>query len=487
MRRLIAGLTVTASVALLTGCGQLRSSAEAGATVPSPRASAGVAYDAARGNVVLFGGGAATWLGDTWTWDGRSWQQQKPSAAPSPRGAAAMAFDPSTGRVILFGGIGERDRSGETKRTDMWAWDGTTWTQLHPAAVPPATFGGALMAFDPVSQHVILLVNPGDGSIPRNQTWEWTGATWVLVDSNGPIGDGPPGLSQNPPAGLQDRPRLTGYLDPSTVLSLDPVHNRLMVVQGVQYADAPVHGVVTWEWDGHHWVVVDASSAAFTSQSGHIADPMLAPEPGGGSVLLIDIKGAWRWDGARWAAVPSTLPARGRAALVLDRNAGQDLLFGGISANSPGGFYGETWTWSGSAWNRIAGPTGPQAAQFPTDVPPAGGITRDRAIAIARGVVGGPGTPPVIQARLARAGALGEVYPTTTTWEWGVSFRVDQTIPNEGGAYVPPDRSTVNAGSRRRPSGTTEMHSVVVFIDYLSGQVLMHGWPAPRTLGGEGP
>ncbi len=43
---------------------------------PPARFGAGMAYDAARGVTVLFGGrGCGIKCGDTWTWDGRQWSQ----------------------------------------------------------------------------------------------------------------------------------------------------------------------------------------------------------------------------------------------------------------------------------------------------------------------------------------------------------------------------------------------------------------------------
>ena len=43
-----------------------------------------MAYDAATGTVVLFGGlGGHGDLGDTWTWNGTTWTQQAPSDQPA--------------------------------------------------------------------------------------------------------------------------------------------------------------------------------------------------------------------------------------------------------------------------------------------------------------------------------------------------------------------------------------------------------------------
>jgi hypothetical protein len=60
-----------------------------------------MAYDAATGTVVLFGG--QSWssecvFGDTWTWDGTTWTEQAPATRPSARGEGAMAYDAAVRR-----------------------------------------------------------------------------------------------------------------------------------------------------------------------------------------------------------------------------------------------------------------------------------------------------------------------------------------------------------------------------------------------------
>ncbi len=64
-----------------------------------------MAYDAATGDVVLFGGaGRHGRLGGTWTWDGSTWTKQAPATSPPARDGASMAYDAATGTVVLFGG-----------------------------------------------------------------------------------------------------------------------------------------------------------------------------------------------------------------------------------------------------------------------------------------------------------------------------------------------------------------------------------------------
>ena len=67
-----------------------------------------MAYDAARGRVVLFGGivEMVTYVADTWEWDGASmtWTAHTPAISPAPRGRHGMAFDPGRKRVVMTGG-----------------------------------------------------------------------------------------------------------------------------------------------------------------------------------------------------------------------------------------------------------------------------------------------------------------------------------------------------------------------------------------------
>jgi hypothetical protein len=149
------------------------------AASPPALSDASMAYDAATHKVVLFGGietGVET-LNQTWTWDGTTWRQQHPAISPSARYNAALAYDVATHTVVLFGGAGFVGTQGIVFG-DTWTWDGTTWTQQHPAASPPGV-AAASMAYDAASSTVVLF--GGDGSRFRNLagTWTWDGTTWT--------------------------------------------------------------------------------------------------------------------------------------------------------------------------------------------------------------------------------------------------------------------------------------------------------------------
>src|SRR5437899_2147700 len=108
---------------------------------PSPRCCMGMAYDAAHGQVVLFGGVIPgfppTFLGDTWTWDGTHWTQRTPAHHPFPRESMGIAYDAARGQVVLFGG----GSSNGQFLGDTWTWDGSDWTKRTPAHHPSARTG----------------------------------------------------------------------------------------------------------------------------------------------------------------------------------------------------------------------------------------------------------------------------------------------------------------------------------------------------------
>jgi len=114
---------------------------------PSARSFASMAYDPADHVTLLFGGQGADGkdLADTWAWDGSSWRQLHPSTSPSPRMRAQMAWDSDRGRMVLFG--------GEAQGTGPVPQLGIACVAERPC--PPVRVGG-----------------------PLTDTWTWDGNTW---------------------------------------------------------------------------------------------------------------------------------------------------------------------------------------------------------------------------------------------------------------------------------------------------------------------
>ena len=155
-------------------------------TAPPSRQGAAAAYFPTTRSIVVFGGdtGCCTRLGDTWTWsiDDKVWTRHLPATSPTPRSAATMAFDAATGSLVLFGGFGPPTNTlgdSPVRLDDTWTWDGERWTPRAPAVRPPARSKAAMAS---LGGQVFLF--GGESGVPDNaalgDTWAWNGAsgTW---------------------------------------------------------------------------------------------------------------------------------------------------------------------------------------------------------------------------------------------------------------------------------------------------------------------
>jgi hypothetical protein len=82
------------------------------ATSPYPRFWHSMAYSTQLGETVMFGGDhiqpfTLGPINDTWLWDGTNWTRDWTAAAPSYRAGHSMAYDAARGRSVLFGGEDE--------------------------------------------------------------------------------------------------------------------------------------------------------------------------------------------------------------------------------------------------------------------------------------------------------------------------------------------------------------------------------------------
>ncbi len=145
---------------------------------PAPRRSAAMAYDIARDVVVMFGGWTDSGpVNETWEWDGSAWTEilPAPDPRPSPRGGLGlMAYDAARGVGVLFGGA-----TSGIYLDDTWEWDGTTWAEILPEPDPrPATRAGHTMAYDSDRQVTVLF--GGWNGTKHSDTWEWIGTAWAV-------------------------------------------------------------------------------------------------------------------------------------------------------------------------------------------------------------------------------------------------------------------------------------------------------------------
>ncbi len=153
-------------------------------TSPPARSGASMAYDAATGNVVLFGGlGTSGALNDTWTWNGSNWTSVTPFGNnPIASYGSSMAYDPSTGSVVLFGGI---DASGSFL-SDTYSWKANAWTYMTVSNPIPAPRAYAAMSYDArTAQMVLFGGESATGDL--SDTWLWDGQAWAQLQPLGSV------------------------------------------------------------------------------------------------------------------------------------------------------------------------------------------------------------------------------------------------------------------------------------------------------------
>ena len=143
---------------------------------PPARFSRGMVYDAARGETLLFGGccGPSSpqypnpYLNDTWVWNGSNWTQKFPSIVPPARYEHAMAYDDARGEVVMIGGF---DRNGFALN-DTWVWNGSNWTQKFPSTSPsPSITVNHTIVYDAARREIVMHA--------WDQTWVWNGSNWI--------------------------------------------------------------------------------------------------------------------------------------------------------------------------------------------------------------------------------------------------------------------------------------------------------------------
>lgn len=192
------------------------------ATKPPGRAGFGMAYDSARGRVVIFGGSSANgFLNDTWEWDGTNWTQK--ANGPGFLLHVGMTYDAARQQTVLYGGsVGSPFPLANT-----WVWDGTSWTQKFPAT-NPGPRSNFRMAYDAARQQIVMF-GGWNGSMEVNETWVWDGANWT------------PRFPANPPSPRQD-----------FGIAYDSNRQRVVLFSGILPPSIPADNN-TYEWDGTNW------------------------------------------------------------------------------------------------------------------------------------------------------------------------------------------------------------------------------------------
>ena len=181
-------------------------------SAPEPRWRDALAYDAADGYVVLFGGTdqyATIIYNDTWTFHAGTWTNRTTTGSPVGRYRAAMTYDSTDGYILLFGGC---TSTCSTPSSDTWKYLGGAWTKLSPSTHPNARVYPTL-ADAPVQGGALLFGGSSSPvtQTPQSDTWLFASGNWTNLTSS---------IGAHPPA--------RGY----SMLSYDPVDNLTVLFGG---------------------------------------------------------------------------------------------------------------------------------------------------------------------------------------------------------------------------------------------------------------
>jgi hypothetical protein len=325
---------------------------------PLPRHDPSIAYDADSGELVLFGGAQATGkaerplveLEDTWVWDGSRWREGPQHGTPVCGVHSLMAFDPKRHQMLLVTqplqrqtGASGSESGPSPPLVQTWLRADRAWSLQECTSAPVADGGvtadpvagdpflwpiyhpspfdaGASMAFDPITEQVILYQCnryrvPGSPA-GRYLTWGWDGEAWTLL------------LAEEHRINTAAINRSSWDDSPRPLLATEPQGTGVLQLDGFGR---------TWHWDGRTW------------------SPRAVQTPG----------------------------PRARAAIATSTSIDAIVLFGGIAANS-GGTYADTWGWDGDSWFIMAPPVQPQVIRKPPDFRPSTGVTEAYAVSRVR-------------------------------------------------------------------------------------------------------
>ena len=325
---------------------------------PSARSQPAIAYDPSIQAVVMFGGYSSGFgaIGDTWLFANNAWTPISASLSVSPpaRWGASMVWDAAAGNLVMFGG---RTLTGFFN--DTWTFSGTAWSNVTRPLAPPAR-SLFEMAYDPVSGQVLV-----DGGARLNfstgvwgtidDTWAYAGGTWTNV-------------SQPPPGGALDRAAGQAAFDPwsnsvvfvgggstsNWTLGCTPI-DPIQAYAGGRWTESP--SSVGPPGVSQEMMTYDAAGDYLLLFGGY-------GQTGSGTPpTCIQLGATWiRWQG-NWTNISGELAvapsARYLSGIAFDPVLNEVLLFGG---NGEGAYLGDTWIFA-------AAPLVSNASSSPPGVP----------------------------------------------------------------------------------------------------------------------
>ena len=334
---------------------------------PAYRTEEGMVYDSVARRLVMFGGfdshvafASATRFNDIWEYDGatHTWYNVTPTsgAVPAPRSGHAFAFDPTRRTVVMFGGWSP----STGYLNDTWEWNcaARSWTRIRPSTSPSGLYGSR-MVYDPSASRMILF-GGGDANHFYNDTWQYTGSTWVKVAT-----------TASSAAGRTFNGRTFHGL------VYHSGRGRLIIFGGVGYPNGGTVGTVNdfndmWELQGTKWVDITPAGPTpagrgwfgITYES---ATNRVVVYGGYTTAGAFSYGDTWAWNGESWSQLMASSPPgiRDSFEMTYDVGRARSVVFGG--------YWSDVWEIVGSTWTYITTTDGPPSALPPPPVPDSDG------------------------------------------------------------------------------------------------------------------
>jgi hypothetical protein len=272
-----------------------------------------MAWDSIRQRIVLFGGSVGgSYFTDLWAWDGSTWTLLLPSTPVVASGTTRfLVHDPIRDRLVLLSLNGVQVAVAEC--------DFSTWTGITPVAPWPANSFFGAVAFDPVTNRTTYLPIGN----PTAALWRWNGATWT---------------SQT----------VTGAVNQFTArLVHDPVTSRLLLAGGTNSGDA--NSLFGLNLAGTAWLPL-ASGGPWAQEGGACFDTVRnrLVFVGGTAVGTPVDSSVWEWNVGPWQRRTNAPPGT-RLGHTVAHDPGNDRiwLFGG---GAPSGQLGDLWSHDALGW-----------------------------------------------------------------------------------------------------------------------------------------
>jgi hypothetical protein len=310
---------------------------------PSPRNRVAMAYDAADGYVLLFGGynAANGWVfyNDTWAFSNGTWTEFNfpspggngtnsspgaPGSSPSARANAGMVYDPALHAVVLFGG-----NAYGVQYNDTWEFAQGKWTPIATIGAPSPRFDMG-MTYDAALGKVLLF--GGDYAPSLNvdvalgDTWAFDGLNWTQLHP-----------SSSPPARL------------ASSMGYDSASSSVLLYGGADDANGTIFND-TWSYSNGTWTQLSLSVSPGARQvaASTSADSVGVLIFGGANRTGASLQDTWLFHAGAWSNVPTaTVPGvRGLSGLAFDAARGYFVLFGG-RGNYSSPFEWDTWILTG--------------------------------------------------------------------------------------------------------------------------------------------